>query len=94
MAGKTLGRLIPQVEHEIIAVRAHQRDAALDLALPGSGQLGQHDGLQHLAVRGINGGFILHVRRPRLRREAGIGGGNVVQEGIDKRKARRNDLCA
>ena len=45
MAGKALGRLIAQVEHQIIAVRTHQGNAAFDLALPGGGQLGEQHGL-------------------------------------------------
>ena len=45
VAGKTLGRLIAQVEHQIIAVRAHQGNAAFDFALPGGGQFGKQHGL-------------------------------------------------
>ena len=45
VASKALGRLIAQVEHQIIAVRTHQGNAAFDLALPGGGQLGEQHGL-------------------------------------------------
>ena len=45
MAGKALSRLITQIKHQIVAVRAHQGNAAFNLALPGGGQLGKQDGL-------------------------------------------------
>ena len=70
MTSKAFCRLRSEVEHEIIAVRAHQGDAALDLALPLSGKLGEHHGFQYVAVRDVDRRFVLDVGWPRFRGQA------------------------
>ena len=50
MAGVALGRQRPELQHQLVAVRADQRDAALQLGLADLGDLVEHRGGQHVAV--------------------------------------------
>ncbi len=78
MAGVALRRELPQLEHQIVAVRADQRHPALDLSLTGLAERRQQHAVQLLAGRGVGHRrarrtAVLQRQRPAARRQLLVG---------------------